>query len=67
MVEAAEGLPGYYGGRMIGGGFGGCTLNLVEVGEAEEFAGVIAERYRAAAGIEAEVYVCSAGDGAGVE
>jgi galactokinase len=64
MAEAAEGLPGYYGGRMIGGGFGGCTLNLVEAGEAEEFAGLIAERYRAVTGIEPAVYICSAGDGA---
>ncbi len=67
MAEAAEGLPGYYGGRMTGGGFGGCTLNLVEAGDAEEFAGLISERYQQATGIEAEVYICSAADGAGVE
>merc|ERR1712136_240169 len=29
MVKAAEGLPGWYGGRLMGGGFGGCTINLV--------------------------------------
>ena len=42
MVEAAQGLPGYYGGRMTGGGFGGCTVNLVEAEQAESFAQQIA-------------------------
>ncbi len=67
MVEAADGLPGYYGGRMTGGGFGGCTLNLVETRYAEEFAARIAERYRGSTGIKPEVYICSAADGARLE
>src|SRR5450631_1985396 len=37
MVEAAEGLPGFLGGRMTGGGFGGCTVNLVREESAEDF------------------------------
>jgi galactokinase len=64
LIEAAEGLPGYYGGRMTGGGFGGCTLNLVEARSAEVFARTIAERYEAATGMKPEVYICSAADGA---
>jgi galactokinase len=64
MVEAAEGLPGFIGGRMTGGGFGGCTVNLVREENAEEFAKQIAERYRAATGIRSPVYLCSAEDGA---
>jgi galactokinase len=67
MVEAAEGLPGYYGGRMTGGGFGGCTLNLVEATHAEVFADLIAGRYERAMGIKPDVYVCSAADGARIE
>jgi galactokinase len=67
MVDAAEGLPGYYGGRMTGGGFGGCTVNLVEEKYAEAFADVIADRYQVVTGIEPAVYICSAADGAGVE
>ncbi len=67
MVEAAEGLPGFYGGRMTGGGFGGCTLNLVEAPKADEFARLISERYQAETGIRPEIYICSAGDGAGAE
>jgi galactokinase len=64
MVQAAEGLPGYCGGRMTGGGFGGCTVNLVRASDAEEFARQIALRYQQKTGITPSVYVCSAEDGA---
>jgi galactokinase len=64
MVEAAEGLPGFCGGRMTGGGFGGCTVNLVREENADDFAKTIAERYRQATGINPQVYLCSAEDGA---
>jgi len=67
MVELAEGLPGYYGGRMTGGGFGGCTINLVEESDAKTFAEKISARYRQAEGIEPAVYICSAADGARAE
>jgi len=67
MVEAAEGLPGYYGGRMTGGGFGGCTVNLVTSSHAEGFRKSIAGRYRERTGISPEIYICSPADGAHVE
>ena len=67
MVEAAEGLPGYYGGRMTGGGFGGSTINLVEATDAQSFADQISDRYQQATGIEPAVYICSAADGARAE
>ena len=67
MTEVAEGLPGYWGGRMTGGGFGGCTVNLVNAAEADRFAEQIAERYRSKTGISPDVYVCSAADGASAE
>ena len=65
MVDAAEGLPGFVGGRMTGGGFGGCTINLVRESEADEFAAKVAEIYRKATGITSQTYLCSASDGAG--
>jgi galactokinase len=65
MVESAEGLPGYWGGRMTGGGFGGCTVNLVNTTDTETFATRIAERYTTATGIKPDIYICSAADGAG--
>jgi galactokinase len=67
MVKSAQGLPGFIGGRMTGGGFGGCTVNLVEEADAAEFAEKIAERYHGKVGIAPNVYVCSAADGAGAE
>jgi galactokinase len=64
MAEIAESLEGYCGGRMTGGGFGGCTVNLVTTADAQRFAGQIAERYQAAIGIKPDIYVCSAANGA---
>ena len=64
MVESAKGLPGFVGGRMTGGGFGGCTVNLVQEGNAQGFAERIADRYRKATGIDPQTYLCSAEDGA---
>ncbi|HLW84593.1 MAG TPA: galactokinase [Candidatus Sulfotelmatobacter sp.] len=64
MLEAAAGLPGYCGGRMTGGGFGGCTVNLVYENNAENFAAQISERYRQATGIDPQTYICGAEDGA---
>ncbi|MCU1269144.1 MAG: galK [Acidobacteriaceae bacterium] len=66
MVEEAEGLPGFYGGRMTGGGFGGCTVNLVTSSEAEAFRERIAERYLRRTGISSDIYICSPADGAAV-
>lgn len=67
MVDAAEGLPGFYGGRMTGGGFGGCTVNLVAASEAEAFADVVRSRYLDKTGIRPDIYLCSAADGASAE
>lgn len=64
MVQLAEGLPGHLGGRMTGGGFGGCIVNLVEAARATDFARQIAERYQQATGIKPQIYLSSAGDGA---
>jgi galactokinase len=64
MVDAAEGLPGHCGGRMTGGGFGGCTVNLVQAGNAEDFVAQVSERYQRKTGISPKVYICSAADGA---
>jgi galactokinase len=64
MVDAAEGLPGFVGGRMTGGGFGGCTINLVRETDAEDFAAKVAELYRKATGTVAQTYLCTAADGA---
>jgi galactokinase len=64
MVAAAQGLPGFIGGRMTGGGFGGCTVNLVREENAADFAAQIAERYQKLTGIIPQIYPCHADNGA---
>ena len=64
LVEIAAELPGCYGARMTGGGFGGCTVNLVEENKADQFRQQIHARYRATTGIDADIYLCRASAGA---
>jgi len=64
MVELAAGADGVVGARMTGGGFGGCTVNLVRAARVEDFVRTIREGYREACGLNAEVYVCEASEGA---
>lgn len=64
LVELALKQPGVLGARMTGAGFGGCTVNLVRAGAAEEFTDAVKEGYHEATGLNAEVYVCEASDGA---
>jgi len=64
MVDAAQGLPGFIGGRMTGGGFGGCTVNLVREESAADFAAQIAQRYHQATAITPQIYPCHAANGA---
>ncbi|HUY95440.1 MAG TPA: galactokinase [Terracidiphilus sp.] len=64
MVELAQGLPGLIGARLTGGGFGGCTVNLVEAKEAEGFRAELGERYRSRTGIAPQIHICHAAAGA---
>ena len=65
MVEIAAKLPGCYGARMTGGGFGGCTVNLVEAAAVAAFTKELAGRYEQATERAPQIYVCAAADGAG--
>jgi galactokinase len=64
MVEIASQQPAVCGARMTGGGFGGCTVNLVDAEHAAEFKSRMVEEYKAATGIMADVYICKASEGA---
>jgi galactokinase len=63
MVEIAMQQAGVAGARMTGGGFGGCTVNLVNESEVDRFREVVSRSYRERTGIEAATYVVSAEDG----
>jgi len=64
MVELAQDLPGLIGARLTGGGFGGCTINLVEQSEASRFAEALGVRYAARTGITPQIHICHASGGA---
>ena len=64
LVEIATKLPGCIGSRITGGGFGGCTVNLVKAEQAQGFGEAVRAGYLAATGIEAAIYLCQASDGA---
>jgi galactokinase len=64
MVELARALPGCLGSRMTGGGFGGCTVNLVELNYVPSFVEKIVAQYKERRGLEAKVYVTVPSQGA---
>jgi len=64
LVDTAITLPGCFGARLTGGGFGGCTVNLVERTHCEAFAAALRSAYRQQFDIAAEIYLCDAVDGA---
>ncbi len=64
MVEIAAVQPGLIGARMTGGGFGGCTVNLVESAAVSNFSRNVAEAYSSKTGLSPEIYVSPASDGA---
>jgi galactokinase len=66
MTELARECEGVYGSRMTGGGFGGCTVTLVEAGKAHSFATTIRRRYARRMKVDPDVYVVRAAGGATV-
>ena len=64
MVEISSRHGGVFGARMTGGGFGGCTINIVRKEALESFTHTITRDYRAATDLDPDVYVVNAGDGA---
>jgi galactokinase len=65
MVDLARKVKGVYGSRMTGGGFGGCTVNLVAAEQVGEFKSIIVEGYKKATKLVPDIYVCDPTDGAG--
>jgi galactokinase len=63
MVELAEQAEGVYGARMTGGGFGGCTINLVRKDRIAAFKACVSDGYERSTGRRPDIYVCSAEGG----
>ena len=64
MADCAWSIEGVIGSRMTGAGFGGCTVSLVEVDQADQFVEKLHAAYKHKTGIEPVIYVCHASDGA---
>ncbi|HPU16758.1 MAG TPA: hypothetical protein PK808_11775, partial [Polymorphobacter sp.] len=65
LAACARAVPGVYGARMMGGGFGGSVLALVDTGLAGAAQDAIVAAYAAATGVAANAMLVRAGDGAG--
>lgn len=63
LVDIARTIPGVLGGRMMGGGFGGCTINLVKAESLENFTAVMKEQFLARTGTETLLHVCQTQNG----
>ena len=64
MVLLANQLPGLIGARLTGGGFGGCTINLVEHEKAIDFSKTLGANYAKETGIVPQIHICHASSGA---
>jgi galactokinase len=67
LVEITRKLPGCFGSRLTGAGFGGCTISLVEEDKAPDFIRGLKDRYQQETGRQVQVYSCKASDGASVQ
>jgi galactokinase len=64
LADLALSRPGVYGARMTGGGFGGCTVNLLDSEFAAAFQTDMSRMYAAATGTIPEIYICEPATGA---
>jgi galactokinase len=66
-VAAASSEPGVYGSRLTGGGFGGCTVTVLEQSALDRVTSAVAERLRTRFAISPRFFATQACDGAGEE
>jgi galactokinase len=63
MVDLALQQAGTFGARMMGGGFGGTTVNLVRKSTFESFSDRVAADYKLATGLDATIMMIEADSG----
>ena len=64
LAEIAWSVPGVYGSRITGGGFGGCTVSIIDNDAIDAYKAKVDAEYEKKTGKKADIYVASAGDGA---
>jgi galactokinase len=64
LVEEAWNVEGVIGSRMMGAGFGGCTVSIVEDRKVNDFIRIVGQNYEQRTGRHAEFYVVETGNGA---
>jgi galactokinase len=64
LVALARAVPGVLGTRITGGGFGGCTVNLVAAAAVERFSREVGHAYQEQTGIEPRFFSCTPAEGA---
>jgi len=63
LVDIARGVEGVIGSRMMGGGFGGCTINLVRTDSVDSFKKKVSDEYSGKTGLDVVVYETTISDG----
>jgi galactokinase len=64
LVDITSQIDGVLGSRMMGGGFGGCTINLVKTEALNHVIEKTSSSYKNAFGVEPKYYIATTGDGA---
>jgi len=66
LVDLVRGNEAVYGARMMGGGFGGCTINLVKTEAVEALVVEVTEGYKKLTGRDVMVYIAQIDEGTSV-
>ncbi len=64
LLDMCAQHAGFVGGRITGGGFGGCTVQMVKAAAVDEFCASVAARYAEQTGLQARFYPVTASAGA---
>ncbi len=66
LVEAVKDNPAVLGARMMGGGFGGCTINIVKEEGIDRLVAEVSQTYKTAMGLNLTSYIVQTADGTSI-
>lgn len=67
LIHISQDIPGWVGGRLMGGGFGGCTINLVQKNHSQDYIQHIKHAYKTKLNLECEAYSVQLSEGAWIK